>query len=110
MWVLEHVRDEEWTLTYRGRRPAWDVGIGQTLTSANAARQLETGTALQTVFADWVKGNRHKVKNFARGEELTLRWHDRGRRLATVQTRESQSRYEVLAGEVRRDAPAPMAR
>lgn len=97
-------------MTYRGRRPALDVQIGQTLTSQNSARQMETGTALQTVFTDWVEGNRHKVSHFVRGEELTLRWHDRGRRLARVQTRESQSRYELLAGEVRRDAPNPTAR
>lgn len=109
VWVLEHVRGEQWTLSYRGRRPAWDAHIGQTITETVSARMFAGGPNLTTVYGDWVRGDQAKISNFERGEELTLRWFDGKKRAASIQTREGQSRYEVVAAEVRDVALSRMA-
>ncbi|MDQ1111184.1 hypothetical protein QE418_000632 [Microbacterium testaceum] len=110
VWILEHVRGENWTLTYRGRRAAWDVQIGQTISPTVSARLYGDNPKppLSAAFSDWTKDCRTQLGNFERGEELTLTWHDHGRRRASIQTRESQSRYEVAAADVRRDSPSPI--
>lgn len=110
VWVLEHVRAEEWTLAYRGRRIAWDVKVGQTLTQTATERMINGGPQMSVVYGDWARDDRTRISNFERGEELTLRWHDGVRRVASVQTREGQNRYEVAAADVRRDPAMRLAR
>jgi len=101
VWVLEHVRDEDWTLTYRGWRTAWDVQISQFVSPRVSAR-IADGKEFRPVRSDWQRDDRTMVNGFQRGEELTLMWYDRRRRVASIQTRESESRYEVSAADVRR--------
>lgn len=109
VWVLEHVRGEQWTLSYRGRRPAWDAKILPALTPSISARMLAGGPQFTAVYGDWVRGDQAKISNFESGEELTLTWFDRRKRAASIQTREAQSRYEVVAAQVRNVGLSRMA-
>ncbi|MBB3158036.1 hypothetical protein FHS07_001732 [Microbacterium proteolyticum] len=109
VWELEHVRGEQWTLSYRGRRTAWDAKVRPVMSPSATARAQAGSPPITTVYGDWVRGDRAKISNFESGEELYLEWFDRRKRTARIQTREAQSRYEVVAAQVSDVAITKMA-